>query len=128
MSEAKKIEKILIVDDDPVQITLLKGILSENNYEVISADEASVGLQMAMTNNPDLILLDVMMPVINGYNFCKLLKAEESQKNILVILVTSRDNVEDVKIGLAMGANAYLTKPVNTKELLKTIKDLETAL
>ncbi len=117
----KEIKNILVVDDDPVQVRLLNGVLTENGYQVDVSTEAADGLQKAMSNQIDLIILDVMMPVINGFNFCKLLKSEDDHKHIPIILVTSRDEEEDIKIGLEMGANAYLTKPVNSKELLRLI-------
>ncbi len=123
-----KIKNILVVDDDHVQIKLLDGILKSNGYNVISCDEAANGLQHAMTANPDLIILDVMMPIINGYNFCKLLKDQHEQKHIPIILLTSRTDQDDIKIGMAMGAEAYLCKPINTQELLKTIKVIESHL
>ncbi len=113
--------KILIVDDDPTQVKLLDGILNEHEFKVFTSNEADQGLQMAMDHCPDVLILDVMMPVINGFNFCQLLKNEEKQRAIKVIMVTARDDLEDIKIGLQMGADAYLTKPINTKELLKTI-------
>ncbi|MCA9409310.1 MAG: response regulator [Candidatus Omnitrophica bacterium] len=122
----KKIESVLVVDDDPVQTRLLESRLKENGYKITVTTEAAEGLQIAMDQKPDLIVLDVMMPIINGYNFCKLLKTEKLDKRIAIILLTSRDDKEDVEIGLEMGADAYLTKPVNIEELLKTIKVVET--
>lgn len=121
--ENKKIKTILVVDDDRVQTRLLDGILSENGFDVTISSEASEGLQIAIDSPPDLIILDVMMPIINGYNFCKLLK-DHSEK-IHIILVTSRDKQEDVEIGMSMGANAYLTKPIDREKLLKTINIIE---
>jgi DNA-binding response OmpR family regulator len=97
-------------------------VLGEKGFQVKATTDAPAGLQTAMDECPDLVILDVMMPVINGYNFCRLLKAEEKQKNILIILLTSRDKLEDVQIGMEMGADAYLTKPIDIQELLKTIK------
>ncbi|MBP9854629.1 MAG: response regulator [Candidatus Omnitrophica bacterium] len=114
--------RILIVDDDPVEIKLLSSILIENQYNVTASSEADRGLQMAMDQCPDVLILDVMMPVINGFNFCQLLKNEEKQKDIKVIMVTGRDELEDINIGMQMGADAYLTKPINREELLRTIK------
>jgi DNA-binding response OmpR family regulator len=124
MEEKKEVKNILVVDDDPVLTKLLLDRLEANGYQVKATNEASDGLQMAMDNAPDLIILDVMMPIINGYNFCKLLKNEENQKHIKILLLTSRDDIDDVKIGMEMGADAYLTKPVDTQELLKTLKIL----
>jgi len=122
MPTKKEIKNILIVDDDVLQVKLLQGILKSNDYQVSIATEADDGLDIAINKNPDLIILDVMMPVINGYNFCRLLKKEAGKSEIIIILLTSRDEIQDIQIGLDMGADAYLTKPVNTEELLKTIK------
>ena len=124
MPDSQKLKTILVVDDDPTQVKLLEGILTNNGFVPITAVEAAAGLQMAMTQNPDLIILDVMMPIINGYNFCRLLKSQEIQKRIPVILVTSRDEKKDFDIGREMGADTYLTKPVNTEELLKAVTRL----
>jgi len=117
-------KRILVVDDDPVQIRLLESRLGENGYDVETATEAAVGLQSAMDNAPHLIILDVMMPIINGYNFCRLLKSEQNQKHIPIIFLTARDEKDDAQIGEEMGAEAYLTKPVNINELLAKIKEL----
>ena len=115
-------KKILVVDDDPGQVRLLESILTKEGYQVRKTTEAADGLQIAMHDIPDLIILDVMMPVINGFNFCRLLKSEEKYRGIPIVLITGRDQLEDVHIGLEMGAEAYLTKPIDHGELLKTIK------
>lgn len=125
MGEGGKIKKILIVDDDPVQIKLLSTRLKDNGFEVTATTEADEGLKKATSYIYDLIILDVMMPLINGYNLCRLLKSMDAHKDIPIILATSRDDYEDIKIGLEMGAEAYLTKPVRMEELLKTIRILE---
>lgn len=122
MVKSKKIQNVLVVDDDPTQVKLLETNLTQQGYQVSATTEASEGLQMAMDQLPDLIILDVMMPVINGFNFCRLLKSEEKYKYISIILLTSRDELEDVKIGMEMGADAYLTKPVNFEELYKAVE------
>lgn len=116
--------RILVVDDDELQIKLLKELLSKNGYTVETTTEAAVGLQSAINGSVDLIILDVMMPIINGYNFCKLLKSQEHKKHIPVIMLTSRDKKEDEEFGKEAGANAYLTKPLNTEVFLKTVKDI----
>ncbi len=121
----RAIKKILVVDDDATITVLLKKYLEKNGYEVAAMNEASEGLEYAMTRKPDLVILDVMMPIINGFNFCRLLKAEEDCKNIPVVMLTSRNKLKDIEIGLEMGAEAYLIKPLNVEELLKTIKVIE---
>ncbi len=125
MSAKHKIRKILTVDDDQTITVLMKKYLEKNGYEVVAMNEASEGLEYAMTRKPDLVILDVMMPIINGFNFCRLLKAEEDCKDIPVIMLTSRNKLKDIEIGLEMGAEAYLIKPLNVEELLKTIKVVE---
>ncbi len=121
MTQKATIKTILIVDDDPVQVKLLSETLTAKGYEITTSVEAAKGLQTAMDKAPDLIILDVMMPIINGYNFCKLLKSHETKKQTPIILLTSRDQKEDIEIGMEVGADAYLTKPVNITELLRTI-------
>lgn len=117
-------QRILVVDDDALQVRLLKELLSKNGYEVVSTQEAAVGLQTAIDDDIALIVLDVMMPIINGYNFCKLLKSQEKKKHIPVIMLTSRDKKEDEQFGKEAGADAYLTKPLNTALFLETVKRL----
>lgn len=124
-SKEKRIN-ILVVDDDPVHVKLVKTKLEEQGFVVVTAVEAATGLQIAMKDHLDLIILDVMMPIINGYNFCRLLKSEEKQKTIPVIMLTSRDEEEDIEIGMEMGADAYLTKPLKMDALMGTINTLIT--
>lgn len=116
--------KILVVDDDPGFTKLVMGILESNGYEGISSHEAPEGLEIAMKESPDLIVLDVMMPIINGFNICRLMKSEDACKHIPIILLTSRSGEEDQKIGREVGADAYLPKPLNTKVLLDKVKEL----
>jgi len=117
-------KKILIIDDDPVQTKLLATKLPESGYTVLSATKAADGLQMAMNKYPNLIILDVMMPIINGYNLCQLLKNDPKHKDIPIILLTSRDKEKDIEIGRDVGADAYLIKPVSISSLLEKIAEL----
>ena len=125
MEGKRKIRKILVVDDDQTITVLLKKYLEKSGFDVTALNEASAGLEYAMTKKPDLVILDVMMPIINGFNFCRLLKAEDDCKNIPVIMLTSRNKLKDIEIGLEMGAEAYLIKPLNVEELLKAIRVVE---
>jgi len=113
---------ILIVDDDPVHVKLVEEIVRGQGYQPISTTEAADGLQIAIDRKPNLILLDVMIPVINGYNFCKLIKTENNLKDIPIVLLTSRTHEDDRKIGFEAGAEAYLTKPIDTKLLIEAIE------
>lgn len=123
MTEIKK-PKILVIDDDPSVNKLLSGVLPANGYEVLTSPEAPEGLELAMKNSPDLIVLDVMMPVINGFNICRLLKTQAQCKHIPIILLTSRSTDEDRRIGEEVGADGYVAKPFNTEELLAKMKSL----
>ena len=125
MPSSYKIKKILVIDDDPTQTKLFSSLLIEQGYEPVTSNDASEGLKLAMAQNFDLIMLDVMMPLINGFNLCRLLKSIDQKKNIPIVLITSRNELEDINIGREMGADAYLTKPVKMEELLKTINILE---
>ena len=117
-------KKILIIDDDPVQTKLFEKKLPENGYSVLTATKAADGLQLAMDKYPDLIILDVMMPIINGYNLCQLLKNDPNHKNIPIILLTARDKEQDIEIGHDVGADDYLIKPIDLSILLEKIKEL----
>ena len=125
MASGHKIQKILVIDDDPTQVKFLEKRLHENGFDITATQEASEGLRVAMAREFDLIILDVMMPIINGYNLCRLLKSVDQKKAVPIILLTSRDEYEDIQIGREMGADAYLTKPVSMHELLKTIRVIE---
>ncbi len=115
---------ILVIDDDPVLVKILAKKLPENGYTVLTATKAADGLQIVMDQYPDVVILDVMMPIINGYNLCQLLKNDPRHKCIPVILLTCRDSEKDKQIGKDMGANAYLVKPLDIPILLEKIKEL----
>ena len=117
-------KRILVIDDDPVIIKLAETRLRAHGYQVLTSCDAPEGLEKAMKQKPDLIILDVMMPIVNGFNFCRLLKTHHEHKGIPVILLTSRTSEQDRRIGEEVGANAYLTKPINMDLLLTTIKEL----
>ncbi len=121
--ESQKQYKILIIDDDPGMVRLLESKLGHRGFSILSTDDASAGLEMAVKKSPDLIVLDVMMPMINGYNICRLLK-EEEKLTVPVVMLTGRTTDEDKQIGKEVGADAYLTKPLDPNELYQTIDRL----
>ena len=120
----KSTKRILVIDDDPVITKLLDSLLKSHHYEVLLAGDAPSGLEMAIKQSPDIIVLDVMMPIINGYNICRLLKKETAHQKIPIILLTSRSSDDDRRIGKEVGADAYIAKPLNTQELLSRISEL----
>ena len=119
-----KKKKILVVEDSRVTLIALKKILENNGYEVYAATDGEDGLKKSRILKPDLILLDVMLPKIDGLSICRLLKFDETYASIPIIMLTAKSQTSDKEIGKQVGANAYITKPCNTKELLEKIEEL----
>jgi len=117
-------KKILIVDDEPQLVELLKIRLEANDYEVLVAVDGKEGLKIARSKKPDLIILDLMLPKIDGFALCRMLKFDEKYKNIPIIMFTARAQESDKKLGKEVGADAYITKPFDPQVLLKKIEDL----
>jgi len=115
-------KRILVIDDLPDNVFLLRDRLEHEGYEVLSAYDGKSGIEKAITEIPDLILLDVMMPDINGFDVCKTLVNDSRTSAIPIILVTARTDVEDTKEGLDAGAYGYIKKPFNKVELLARVK------
>jgi DNA-binding response OmpR family regulator len=116
--------RVLVVDDDPVIQKLLKVNFEMEGYEVLSAADGAEGLDQATSGSPDVIILDVMMPKMNGLEVLAALKAEDSTKDIPVILLSAKAQAGDVQAGLDRGANAYVTKPFDPLDLLDRVGTL----
>ncbi len=115
-------DKILIVDDVAVNIMLLQKYLSKHGYDVISANNASDGIALANREEPNIILLDIVMPEMDGYQACSILKKEQKTKDIPVFFLSAKRALEDKVMGLDVGAVDYITKPFDLKEILARIK------
>ena len=113
--------KILIVEDDPAILEGLNILLNEENYETVCADDGEKGLSLAITESPDLVVLDIMLPKMNGLDVLQTLRNRE-KSNVPVIMLTSRKEEIDRVMGLEFGADDYVTKPFSTRELLARIK------
>lgn len=109
---------VLIVDDVPKNLQVLGNILRKKDYNIAAATSGKQALDMVGNINPDLILLDIMMPDLNGYEVCEKLKANPTTKNIPVIFLTAKTETEDIVKGFNVGAVDYLTKPFESAELL----------
>jgi len=120
----KDTKRILIVDDEEGVVKLVKMYLEHHPYEVITANDGQEGLEKARTEKPDLIVLDLMLPKINGYKVCGLLKKDARYVKIPVILFTAKTQDKDVKLGEEVGADAYITKPLKLEVLLSKIEEL----
>lgn len=114
-------KKILIIDDHPDSVFLLQDRLEKEGYEVITAYDGQTGMQKAFNELPDLILLDVVMPGLNGLDVCRTIVNTPGTKDIPVILVTAKAEAENTEEGLQAGAFDYIRKPVNKVELLARI-------
>ncbi len=117
-------KKILIIDDDVNIIELTKVLLESHNYKVSVARDAIEGMKKAKKVKPHLIILDIMMPNINGINTCKSLKEDKKTKDIPVIILTVKWMAEDQRKGLDAGACCYITKPFETEELLAKVEEI----
>ena len=115
-------KKILIVEDYPHIVEVLRIRLEAAGYEVIAAVDGQEGLNMARSEKPDLIILDVMLPKMNGYKVCRFLKFDAKYKHIPIFLLTARGKPEDIETGKATGANEYIIKPYDPQELLALIR------
>jgi two-component system alkaline phosphatase synthesis response regulator PhoP len=113
---------IMIVDDDMDSLLPLKRSLERENYKVVDAYNGQEALRKAIAETPDVILLDLMMPGMDGYEICNRLKTEMASKNTQIIMLTARDDVGDKVRGLELGADDYVTKPFNLSELKARIK------
>ena len=114
-------KKVLVVDDQPDNVFILQDRLEHVGFEVITAYDGKSGIEKAMESQPDLILLDVMMPGMSGFEACKILSTTDSTKDIPVILVTALTGAEDISEGLQAGAFDYIKKPFNKVELIARI-------
>jgi two-component system cell cycle response regulator len=117
----KETYKILVVDDRPDNVYYLQSRLQNENYSVITAFSGPEGIEKAKSEKPDLILLDIMMPGMDGYEVCKILTNDEESKDIPIILVTAKVDSNDVAEGLRVGAFDYIKKPFDKIELIARI-------
>ncbi|MBI3785683.1 MAG: response regulator [Deltaproteobacteria bacterium] len=113
--------RILVVDDDPNAVEILSRMLGREGYTCVSASSGASGLDALKSELVDVILLDVMMPEMDGLEVCERLRADEKLRRIPVILLTAKDDMETRSRGMALGVSEYLTKPINRRELFTRI-------
>ena len=117
-------KKILLVDDSATILMMEKLILSNGPYDLITANNGEEAVKKAAEHQPDLILLDVIMPKMGGFEACRRIRAAETTRTIPVIMVTTRGEAANVEAGWANGCTDYVTKPINSAELLAKVRDL----
>lgn len=114
---------ILIVDDSRTAIAVLKKTLEPTGYEIISAASGEDGIDMAKQQKPDLILMDIIMPGLNGFQATRILRKEEKTKDIPIIIISGNEQATEKFWGLRVGANGFLAKPVNRLELFHLLRE-----
>ena len=116
--------RILIVDDSPSQLLGMKRIVEKLGHETVTAEDGASGVEVAKATLPDLILMDVVMPNLNGFQATRAISKEPSTANIPVVLVTTKDQETDKVWGMRQGAKAYITKPFTEAQLIEVINSL----
>ena len=115
---------VLVVDDNPQNLELLQAYLEELQCKVISAEDGVKALECVAKEKPDLILLDIMMPRMSGFEVCRKLKAEPATADIPVVMVTALNELGDIERAVAAGTDDFLSKPINKLEMLTRVKSL----
>lgn len=118
------VKKILIVDDSPTERTFLETLLTKAGFTVVQASSGEEGVEKAKVELPDLVLMDVVMPGLNGFQATRAITRDESTKHIPVFICTTKDQETDKIWGMRQGAKDYLVKPVNANDLIAKIKML----
>lgn len=123
MSEQKK---ILVVDDDPYILMSLEFLMKKNGFAVMVARNGTEALDIVEKQLPDVVLLDIMMPDVDGYEICRHIKTSKKLKDAKVVFMSAKTKEADIKKGYDLGASLYITKPFSTREMVKQIKELTT--
>ena len=116
--------KVLVVDDEVYILHILEFSLSAEGYEVITANNGELAIEKAKQERPDLIVLDIMMPVLDGYETCRRLKRDSETKNIPVVLLTAKGRDIDKRLGFEVGAVDYVIKPFSPNRLIDRIQEI----
>ena len=117
-------KKILIVDDEPNIVISLEFLMKKEGFEVAVANDGDEALAKVASFNPDLLLLDVMMPKKSGFEVCEALRADSECTGLKIVMLTAKGRDTEMAKGLAIGADAYVTKPFSTKELVDKVKEM----
>ncbi|PZO09003.1 MAG: two-component system response regulator [Lysobacteraceae bacterium] len=116
--------RILIVDDSPSQLMGMKRIVEKLGHEALTAEDGAAGVEAAKASKPDLILMDVVMPNLNGFQATRAISKDATTSHIPIVLVTTKDQETDKVWGMRQGAKAYITKPFNETQLVEVINGL----
>ncbi len=117
-------KRILIVDDEPNIVLSLEFLMQREGYQVATAADGDAALEALAAQAPHLVILDVMLPKMNGFDVCRRIKADPRWKGTRVLILTARGRDTEVSKGLGLGADLYVTKPFSTKELMAQVREL----
>jgi len=118
-NESKEVKKILVVDDEPTLVATLKYNLERDGFEVVTADDGASALNLARSHRPDLVLLDLMLPGLDGFEVCRILRRETQAP---ILMLTAKGDEIDKVVGLELGADDYVTKPFSMRELIARVR------
>lgn len=117
-------KKILVVDDDPYILMSLEFLMKKNGFDVMVARNGTEALDLVEKQVPDIVLLDIMMPDVDGYAICKHIKNSKKLKDAKVVFMSAKSKETDIRKGYDLGASLYVTKPFSTRQLLKQVQEL----
>jgi len=117
-------KRLLVVDDEPDLREAIMFDLQLSGYEVLSAKDGMEGLKMAREKDPDLLILDLLLPRMDGYRVCRMLKVDKTTESIPIIMLTAKATREDERLGMESGADMYMTKPFDPEILLENVESL----
>lgn len=115
---------VLVVDDEPMARTLLRLMLVRAGFDVVEAENGYEALDKLNEDTPDVMILDVMMPGIDGFHVCQTVRAEPKTSDLPIIMLSAKTDLDSVNRGLRLGANKYLTKPISPEELTRQVRDV----
>jgi len=118
------VKEILIVDDEPNVVVPIQFLMEQHGYRVMTAERGEDALDLIYQYKPDLVILDIMLPGIDGYEVCEIVRLNPNYRNVKIIFLTAKGREEEIAKGLALGADAYITKPFSNIELVVTVKEI----
>ena len=119
MDTAAKKPKVLIIDDSPTIRRIVQRVFEREGFEVSFASEGSEGVRLALMNPPNIIILDIMMEGLHGFEVCKMLRANSSMRRTAIIIMSGRSYKPDIDMAMELGADSYIVKPFSSEEILK---------
>ncbi len=117
-------KRVLIVDDEPNIVLSLEFLMQREGYQVATAADGEAALEALAAQTPDLVILDIMLPKMNGFDVCRRIRADPRWQGVRILILTARGRETEVSKGLGLGADLYVTKPFSTKELMAQVKGL----